>query len=204
MQRYYFAYGSNLLPQQMKRRCPGARSFGRAELKGWRFNITKRGTASIVPDPDGIVHGGLWKVTPAHVHTLDLYEGVPAGNYVQRTVEVTTPEGLSRRALTYVCVWRLSGPARVIYMETAVLPGAQAFDLPDAYVADLARWMPRFRGRRKTPSIRRPQVPSPLKDTWSNGPQSLVFAPHLSYAIPQLGKSEDTQCAAFTFLADRQ
>ena len=114
----------------MARRCPGARPLGRAALAEWRFNITKRGTASIVRQPGGIVHGVVWRVTPAHVRTLDLYEGVPAGNYVHQPVEVSTPDGDPLRALTYVATRHLSGRARVVYMTTAVLPGARNFELP--------------------------------------------------------------------------
>ena len=35
----YFAYGSNMCPQQMAVRCPGGRAFGQAELRDWQFLI---------------------------------------------------------------------------------------------------------------------------------------------------------------------
>ncbi|MBI1385674.1 MAG: gamma-glutamylcyclotransferase [Rhizobiales bacterium] len=145
MHRLYFAYGSNMSPGQMARRCPGSKAVGRAVLHGWRFNITKRGSASIVPAPEGAVHGVLWRVSPAHVHTLDLYEGVAVRNYVRRTVQIATPDGHYRTALTYVGTHRLTGRPRVAYMTTAVLPGARAFDLPQGYQAMLAGLLPRLR-----------------------------------------------------------
>ena len=127
LKRLYFSYGSNMSARQMQRRCPGARALGAGRLAGWRFNITKRGTASIVPDPRSEVHGVIWRVTPEHLHTLDLYEGVPAGNYVRRPVEVATSAGSRHRVLTYVATRHLSGPARVVYMETAGASGRARF-----------------------------------------------------------------------------
>jgi len=157
LHRLYFAYGSNMSPRQMARRCPGARPVGRAALADWRFNITKRGSATISRDEGATVHGVLWRVTPAHVHTLDLYEGVAAGHYVRRAVAVTPEVGVeTRRVLTYVHTCHGSGTARVMYMTTAILPGARAFGLPGPYIEALEAWLPAFPiGEKRRPYIGR-------------------------------------------------
>ena len=145
MRRLYFAYGSNLSPRQMRQRCPDATRAGKATLYGWQFFATARGSAGIRPCRHGtqsVVEGGLWWVSPRCVATLDLYEGVAVGNYVRRTVTVIDADGNLARALTYVPVRRHASHARVNYMLTAVLPGASAFDLSAAYVAELQRWLP--------------------------------------------------------------
>jgi hypothetical protein len=55
----YFAYGSNLLTDQMKYRCPGAHPMRLAELAGWQFGISERAVATVTPAEMGNVWGGL-------------------------------------------------------------------------------------------------------------------------------------------------
>ena len=138
----YFAYGSNMAPRVMALRCPGARALGAASLPGWRFHVTKRGSASIVRQEAGIVHGVLWRCQPHHIQRLDTYEGVAWGNYWRRRLDVETANGDTARAFSYVNTKHQPGRARVTYMMTAVLPGARAFDLPENYLAELASWLP--------------------------------------------------------------
>ncbi|CVL01172.1 uncharacterized protein FMAN_10348 [Fusarium mangiferae] len=47
----YFAYGSNLSTEQMRRRCPYSTPVGLAYLKGWRWIINERGYANVVQLP---------------------------------------------------------------------------------------------------------------------------------------------------------
>ncbi len=94
----YFAYGSNLNEGDMAVRCPGAGPDVVAQLPGWR--LTFRGVANIEPAADTVVLGALWRLTPADVESLDLYEGCPT-LYRQRTVDVETQEG-RLEAMTYV------------------------------------------------------------------------------------------------------
>lgn len=141
--RYYFAYGSNMLPAQMARRCPGAQAIGAAELPGWRFHANTRGSASILPQSGAVVHGVLWRCTPDHFHMLDRYEGVHWGNYRRRIVYVHLSDGgVSIAAAVYAGTRTYDGRARVGYMLTAVLPGAQAFSLPEPYIEELRSWLP--------------------------------------------------------------
>jgi len=160
----YFAYGSNMHPAQMAERCPGARAVGQGVLPGWRFLITTRGTASIIPDRDSEVHGILWRCGPGHFHALDRYEGVHWRNYVRRPVLVDRPIGAALPAQAYVSFRRYPGRARSNYMRTAVIPAARAFGLPGDYIEELESWLPnriqgpvatRYRGRKR--QIRHPR-----------------------------------------------
>lgn len=126
----------------MARRCPGARSIGRAELHNWRFHVNIRGSASIIPSDDSVVHGVLWRCSAAHFHRLDKYEGVSWGNYRRRHVSIVKPCGASESALVYAGTRIYDGRARVRYMATAVLPGAKAFALPESYIEELLGWLP--------------------------------------------------------------
>ena len=59
----YFAYGSNLCPVQMARRCPGGQAIGQAVLHDWRFLINIRTYATIEAKPGAATHGVLWSLT---------------------------------------------------------------------------------------------------------------------------------------------
>jgi gamma-glutamylcyclotransferase (GGCT)/AIG2-like uncharacterized protein YtfP len=143
MMRLYFAYGSNMCAKQMAFRCPGAQPVGASELRDWRFHTNTRGSAAILPSPGDVVHGVLWRCTPAHFHLLDRFEGVYWGNYFRRHVEAHLPCGTPVRAIVYAGTRTYNGRARVRYMETAVLPGAKLFGLPDHYIDELRSWLPR-------------------------------------------------------------
>lgn len=154
----YFSYGSNMSPMQMAERCPGSFHRGTGVLHGWRFHITTRGSASIVPFADGEVHGVLWRCSAEHFHTLDRFEGVALGNYRRRHIQVIDDVGRLNRAITYVGSRHHPGRARVDYMMTAVLRGAEAHGLPEHYITELKGWLPRvpvgekcrrYRGSRK-------------------------------------------------------
>lgn len=137
MRRLYFAYGSNMAVRQMARRCPPARALGPARLDGWRFIINRRGTASIVPDASGAVHGVLWSCTADCIATLDHFEGVAKRRYRKLLVNVETGER-DRQALVYAGLHSARGRAIRAYLNGTVLPAARQWDLPQDYLDELA------------------------------------------------------------------
>jgi gamma-glutamylcyclotransferase (GGCT)/AIG2-like uncharacterized protein YtfP len=137
--RLYFAYGSNLDPEQMAERCPGATAEGVARLDGWRFHIANRGYATISAGLGATVWGGLWRLTPEHEATLDHKEGVAAGIYRREFLDVGTLDGDVLTALVYIEPHRHDAPPREGYLER-ILHGAEWFALPDAYRDELASW----------------------------------------------------------------
>ncbi|MBR90070.1 MAG: gamma-glutamylcyclotransferase [Verrucomicrobiales bacterium] len=137
-ERLYFAYGSNLDPRQMTERCPGAKPMGAAALNGWRFLINRRGYATVTPEPDSVVQGGLWVLTLAHEVDLDEYEGVAGGHYTKEQLEVIYAADRAK-ALVYVDPVMEPGRPWPGYME-GVLHGAAHFDLSPAYLTELKTW----------------------------------------------------------------
>lgn len=78
--RLYIAYGSNLNPRQMKRRCPTAEIVGMAELWGWKLRFRGEllsAVATIEPAAGGMVPVLVWKLQPKDEYALDRYEGWP-------------------------------------------------------------------------------------------------------------------------------
>ena len=140
---FYFGYGSNLLPKQMQRRCPGAQDAGRARLDGWKLIFNTRGAANIVPAKGSVVHGALWRFLPHHVGLMDRWEGVAHGVYRRTWVRVQQDGERPRTALTYISAFTSPGQSRPHYLCQAILPGADHFELPEAFKSELAGWLPR-------------------------------------------------------------
>lgn len=93
----YFAYGSNMNPARMARRCPESSVFGPGVLHDYR--LVERRTADIESLNGGEVHGVLYRVTAADLESLDRYEGHP---YAYRRMELEVESaGQTYRAFVY-------------------------------------------------------------------------------------------------------
>lgn len=103
----YFAYGSNLNPQQMRRRCPGALAEGRAVLRGYRLAFAGHSrlwggpVATLVRDRDAEVDGVLYRLPRAELAVLDRFEGHPFC-YRRARRDVRDVAGRRRRANVYL------------------------------------------------------------------------------------------------------
>ena len=133
----YFAYGSNMCPEQMARRCPGGQALGQAELRDWRFLINTRTYATIEARPGAATHGVLWSLTPEHITELDHYEAVAEGMYFKKTIIVQRADR-PVEALVYIDPVCELGQPKPNYIRT-ILDGAAHFALPPEYIAGLAR-----------------------------------------------------------------
>ena len=75
---YYFAYGSNLHHQQMKKRCPNCRFIKKIILKNYTLTFrSKYGAADIEKKMGGKVYGGLYVISKSAEKKLDIYEEYP-------------------------------------------------------------------------------------------------------------------------------
>jgi gamma-glutamylcyclotransferase len=146
----YFAYGSNLDPDQMAARCPSAAFAGRAVLEGHalaftRWSTRRRcGVADVVPAPGGRVWGVVYTMSEADGLRLDGFEGYAPGrawNWYTRVERTVALDGDPQRPLvatTYEVVERADvpfAPSRA-YLDHLVR-GAAHWQLPDAYQAHL-------------------------------------------------------------------
>ena len=93
----YFAYGSNMNPARMARRCPGAVTVGVGVLRNYR--LTERLYADIDFLEGGEVHGVLYLITPRHLRSLDSHEGYPKV-YRRMWLDVEF-DGVVYQAVTY-------------------------------------------------------------------------------------------------------
>ena len=135
----YFAYGLNMDPAGMSKRCPRSTPVGLARLPRHRFIVTRDGYASVIRDPREEVHGVLWDCALADIRTLDKFEELASGLYVKISQPVIVPGG-AKRALVYIGRSGEVGRPKPGYMET-VIEGAKHWGLPESYVAGLNRFL---------------------------------------------------------------
>jgi gamma-glutamylcyclotransferase (GGCT)/AIG2-like uncharacterized protein YtfP len=88
----YFAYGSNLHQQQMKRRCPDSTPLTRYDLPGWE--LVFRSVADIVRAKGKYVAGAIYEITKDDERALDRYEGVAGGLYLKKYIDVGADHAL--------------------------------------------------------------------------------------------------------------
>src|SRR5262249_49781979 len=149
----YFAYGSNLDPEQMQSRCPGYSVVGLGALRDYRLafplysNHWQGGVSSIQLAHGGPGWGVLYELTEEHLKTLDGYEefrgqGDQHNVYDrdQVSVELTRPDDGSFprrvRAWTYIARPAKPSPPSRRYLDT-ILRGARHHRLPEEHIPKL-------------------------------------------------------------------
>lgn len=138
--RLCFAYGSNMDPEGMASRCPGARAIGPAVLRGHRFLIAASGWATVRPDNMSDVYGLLLELSTADEEALDRWEEVATGLYRKISMPVTLLRGERVDALVYVeTSAEGEGAPDASYID-CIVAAAERLDLPPDYVHELRRW----------------------------------------------------------------
>ncbi|MFH1704190.1 MAG: gamma-glutamylcyclotransferase family protein [Nitrospirota bacterium] len=141
----YFAYGSNMDAEQMARRCPEATFIAKAQLKGYRFLINKRGVATIVFDANSIVFGLVWHISERDEQSLDEFEGVHYGTYSKQHVSVELENRTTEQVIVYIANNNNSGTPRENYLER-IIAAAENNTFPDDYLVTLKKIAKKRRG----------------------------------------------------------
>lgn len=133
----YFAYGSNLSHEQMRRRCPAAKPLGKYVLRNAK--LVFRCVADVVFEEGASVYGGLWEITDKCEAALDRFEGYDpeapdAGRYSKQYV--TMEDGA--QLMFYTMNSRGIYPPADYYMRT-IRRGYKDFDLPLPALKDAVR-----------------------------------------------------------------
>ena len=135
--RFYFAYGSNMDREHMKKMCPQAEPLGVAHIDHHAFFISHGGYGSIGRQRLASVKGVLWKISARDRGALDAYEAVGDGLY-QPAVMPVKFENKLLRALVYVASDARQGRCTMKYREM-VVNAARGWKLPEDYVSSLER-----------------------------------------------------------------
>jgi len=143
----YAAYGSNMDPEQMLRRCPSSPHAGTGWIRGWRltFGAEEFGwegaLATLVPadmdtasDAEG-VFVALYDLTESDEEALDAWEGADHGLYQKLHLRVHT---LAGDVVAYVyALDAFEGGLPSARHLGAIADAAEAAGAPEDYVADL-------------------------------------------------------------------
>lgn len=149
----YFAYGSNMDPRQMRRRCPSNRFVGIARLPDYRLDFTRRsqrrrcGTADVVPTLKAEVWGIIYNVPhPYDVTVLDAAEGYDAARRhanaywrIKETVILEPDQSNTREVELYVARRQKNPPPPSRAYMGHLIRGAQYWGLPATYIEGLER-----------------------------------------------------------------
>lgn len=140
----YFAYGSNMLTERLRRRVPSTTPVGRARLDGWALRFHKHGAdgsakCNIVSTDQGNVFGVLFEIRADQRELLDRAEGLGAG-YELADVSVTLDEA-SVDAFCYVASPHHIDESLLPYRwyRDFVLHGARQHRLPAGYTRRVQR-----------------------------------------------------------------
>jgi len=143
----YAAYGSNMDPAQMLRRCPASPHTGTGWIRGWRltFGAEEYGwegaLATLVPtgpeDDTGSpgVFVALYDLTEVDEQALDAWEGADHGLYRKLHLRVHTLAG-DVVAFVYALDAFEGGVPSARHLG-AIADGAEAAGAPDDYVVEL-------------------------------------------------------------------
>jgi hypothetical protein len=144
----YAAYGSNMDPAQMRRRCPSSPHTGTGWIKGWRLTFGAEdygwegALATLVPDdrpPHDVESPGvfvaLYDLTDADERALDAWEGADLSLYRRLHLRAHTLTG-DQVAYVYVLDAFEGGLPSARYLG-AIADAAEAAGAPDDYLEEL-------------------------------------------------------------------
>jgi len=135
----YFAYGSNLNHEQMKRRCPDSKFISRAVLKNYKLVYDGYGphrhgaVANMVPQVGEAVWGGLFELSQKDLDNLDRFEGYPSV-YDRKEILVENDENdIIEKVFTYYKKPEAIGNPSQEYQDI-IVKGAEECGLPQDYI----------------------------------------------------------------------
>jgi hypothetical protein len=137
----YAAYGSNLDPALMMRRCPHSPAAGTGWITGWRLTFGgedlgwEGSLATLVEGPGDSVFVGLYDVTPDDEVHLDSWEGADTGLYRKIKLRVHTLDS-DVLAWVYVLDAFEGGLPSARYLGV-IADAAEKAGAPDDYVTAL-------------------------------------------------------------------
>lgn len=137
MSTLYFAYGSNLVLERLRKRVGPVQVIGVAHLRGFRLSLDKRGKdgsgkANLHADAAHDVWGVLYELDAQAWTRLDASEP----GYDRIAVQVACGDAL-HAAQTYQSQRLTEDPVAFAWYKRLIVDGARAHGLPDAWLRDL-------------------------------------------------------------------
>ncbi len=138
----YFAYGSNMNFEQMRRRCPEAKFMRKVYLENFRFVYDNacdwwKTAGNIVPSEGDVVWGALFDIHKKDLTSLDNYEQYQRRLYFRKDVLVKDDAGNETKAIVYIREGAVEAAPGEAYQDI-VVEGARDCGLPKDYISFLA------------------------------------------------------------------
>ena len=139
----YAAYGSNMDPAQMLRRCPSSPHAGTGWIRQWRLTFGgeqmgwEGALATIVEAPRQQVFVALYDIAPLDEDSMDRWEGVGLDIYRRMRVRVHTLDG-EEAAWVYVLNGYEGGLPSARYLGE-IADAAELAGAPHDYVMELRK-----------------------------------------------------------------
>jgi gamma-glutamylcyclotransferase (GGCT)/AIG2-like uncharacterized protein YtfP len=146
----YFAYGSNMDPDQMRDRCPNAEVVGIGFVENYvlrfpRLSLKRDcGVSSIEPLAGHNTWGVVYRLAEDDISRLDASEGYrvgrPAGkNSYNRMTVLVRLDGASTEVQTYIAEPQKDAPPPNVAYLTHIRDGARRHGIPENYLNYLDR-----------------------------------------------------------------
>lgn len=141
----YFAYGSNMDPEQIKARCPDAELVGIGVLPDHALCFPRRstkwncGVSSVTPVAGRETWGVVFRLTPKDLASLDASEGFrsdrPASlNSYNRVPVVVRVDDVPTEMMSYIAIGQETPPLPNAAYLKHIRDGARHYGLPAAYL----------------------------------------------------------------------
>ena len=150
---FYFAYGSNMDPRQIIRRCPSSRFHSGAILQNHKLDFTLRsqrrkcGVANVVPCETSRVIGIIYRINSSHDwEALDAAEGFEVGKkrgnrYTRSLISTTAINKKTPDLLAFIYIGlieKFPPPPSKAYLDQMIY-GAHHWGLPAEYIQGLIK-----------------------------------------------------------------
>ncbi|KAF7778518.1 hypothetical protein Agabi119p4_2863 [Agaricus bisporus var. burnettii] len=138
-------YGSNLMRRQMNTHAPDNQFIGLAFIEGWKWIISRRGYANVIPSPGDVVYGLVYTVSSSDEANLDAFEGVPnmySKFYLNITMGTQEKPGTRHRSLLYIDVnSKVPAPAPQEYIDriNEGIEDCRKAGMPESYIEEYLR-----------------------------------------------------------------
>ena len=147
MKFIYFAYGSNMLTERLRARCPSAEPVDTAEVRNFTLEFNKpstdgSGKANIRHDTENnsLTYGVLFEIHQDDQPSLDVAEGVGYGYMRCNSLIVNSKESAEHlTATSYIATKTNNELGPYDWYLALIIAGASQHNLPPEYIAWLSR-----------------------------------------------------------------
>ncbi|MAQ77504.1 hypothetical protein CL684_03185 [Candidatus Campbellbacteria bacterium] len=133
----YFAYGSNIDQQRMKKRCSTAEFLSKGFISNYNICFNRKGTyieggvASIESNKGRNVYGIVYKISKEDLDTLDYIEDPSA--YIRKSIKVQIPNNKFLNCYLYVSIPEIEISPNQEYLEN-IIKHASVHNFPEEYI----------------------------------------------------------------------